>query len=93
MVLFEKMVEDPGVVQRDLERGMALKHLDKGQIRFLIGVLGHEVEIADRLVIMDGKDELYFRHLVETLCFPDIFDENTDWNISLVAVKSQSKTR
>jgi hypothetical protein len=38
---------------------------------------------------MDSKDELYFRHLVETLCFRDILYANTDWNISLPAVKSQ----
>jgi hypothetical protein len=93
MVLFEKMVQNPGVVQRNLYRLMTLKHLDEGQIRFLISVLSHEVEIADRLMIMDGKDELHFRHLVETPCFSDIFDENTDWNISLPAVKCQPKTR
>ena len=63
----EKMVKNAGVVQRDLDRRMALKYPEKGQIRLLISVFSHKVEVPDRLMIVDGKDKLYFRHFVETL--------------------------
>jgi hypothetical protein len=62
MMLLEKMIERAGIVQHDLYPRVALEHADEREIGLLISLLRHELEIADRLMVVNGKDKLDFRH-------------------------------
>ena len=63
MFLLKEPVEDAGVMQRDLDRRVPVQDLQEREVGFLIGVLCHEIEIADRLMVVDRKDELYLGHV------------------------------
>ena len=71
MVPLEKMVENARVVQRDLDLRMLLQNLDERKVGFLVRFFRNKIEIPDRLMIMDRKDELYLGHWSGTLEFPD----------------------
>lgn len=40
------------------QRGVPLEKLEKRQVRLIIGVLEHMVEISHRLMIMDREDKV-----------------------------------
>jgi hypothetical protein len=91
MAPLEEMIEDSGIVQSDIDRRVALKDLDERQIGLLVCVLGHGLEIADGLVVMNGKDELYFRHRVGTLGLPALSVENQSEILDLWSLKVNQK--
>ncbi len=61
MPALDPFEQRPGVVQPEADAGMPLQVLDKGQIRTLVGVLKHCIEIAYRLVRVDQENEMEFR--------------------------------
>ena len=60
--LLEEPVEDARVVERHPDLGMPLQHLDERKVGLLVRLLGDEVEVPHRLVVMNGEDELDLGH-------------------------------
>src|SRR3990170_5226492 len=60
--LFKETVEDACVVQGYPDLRMPLQYREKRQISLLICFFRDKVEIPYRLVVMNGKDELYLGH-------------------------------
>lgn len=59
MILLQPFQEDAGVMQRDPYLWMLLEYFDERLVRMVIGVLKDEVEVSDRLMIVNGEKKSY----------------------------------
>jgi hypothetical protein len=54
--MFTEPIEDrAAVMESHPHTGMTLQYFDERQIGFLVGLLEDVVEVADRLVVVDGE--------------------------------------
>ncbi len=58
MVCGEPITQRSGVMERKFDRGMALDQVKHWQVSARAGIGKDEIEIADRLVVVDGKREM-----------------------------------
>lgn len=58
MTLLQPIQEDAGVMEGDSYLRMLLEDIDERFIRMVIGVLKDEVEISDRLMIVNGEEKI-----------------------------------
>jgi hypothetical protein len=49
-------------MKRYLDLRMAFQKLNERKVRLLVCFLRYKIEIPDRLMVVNGKDELDFRH-------------------------------
>jgi len=63
MFLFQSFQEGPTEMKGDTESGMFFQSLQKGGIAFLPAFPENLVEIADRLMVVDGEKEMDRFHL------------------------------
>jgi len=57
VICFEPLEQRPAQVQGDAQRLEPRKHFEKGTVAVFVGLAKDVVEVADRLVIMQGEDQ------------------------------------
>jgi hypothetical protein len=62
VLLLEEPVEDARVMEGDLDRPVALQHIDERKVGPLVRFLGDGFEVPDGLVVVYGEDELDLGH-------------------------------